>query len=180
MRFYRNEWGTRKTCKYTQLVVWKKRLQRGGREGETTIPDWRPGLGMKTQEAIVLQKWQMARRTILDNDRKIKALTHISRNDNEKSKYKPHGPVRKWKTLGSVGDHHDGVDNNRKNMHTWQWKAVLVLHALYERFPFLYILQPFLANHRREKWLFAFVWTISALGYNSVFNAIHLQTHLPI
>ena len=48
---------------------------------------------MKAQEAIVVQKWQMARRTILDNDKKIKALTHISRN-NEKSKYKPHGPVR--------------------------------------------------------------------------------------
>ena len=48
---------------------------------------------MKAQEAIVLQKWQVARRPILDNDRKIKALTHISRN-NEKSKDKPNGPVR--------------------------------------------------------------------------------------
>ena len=38
----------------------------GGGEGETTPPDWPPGLGMKTQEAIVVQKWQMVRRAILD------------------------------------------------------------------------------------------------------------------
>ena len=39
--------------------VWKKRHQRGGREGETTVPDWQLGIGMKAQEAIVLQKWQV-------------------------------------------------------------------------------------------------------------------------
>ena len=38
----------------------------GGRQGETTLPDWPPGLRMKAQEAIELEKWQMVRRVILD------------------------------------------------------------------------------------------------------------------
>ena len=75
--------------------VWKKRHQRGGREGETTLLVWRPGLGMKAQEVIVLQKWQVARRPILDN----------ASNERE---------VMGRRTLGSLRNQNDDVDNNIK------------------------------------------------------------------
>ena len=51
--------------------------------------------------------------------------------------------------VGSLSNSDADGGKNVTNLHVYRWKAV-ILHALHERFSFLFILQPFSPNQRRE------------------------------
>ena len=63
--------------------------------------------------------------------------------------------------IGTLNNHHhhDDGDKNVTNLHIWQWKTNIVLHALQVQFSFLYISLPFSSFPRREMTCFAVAWT---------------------
>ena len=73
----------------------------------------------------------------------------------------------------------DNRDKNVTNLPIWQMKTV-VLHALHERYSFLYISPPFLSYQRREMICFAVVWTTNFHFFSFPPWTAHINCNLTV